>query len=49
MVRGAIIAVVCLMLGGFIGNKATLWELDRNAEMMFKGKEFGKAEALRKK
>ena len=42
MIKGAIIAIVCLSLGGFIGNRATLWELDRNAAMFFKGKEMGK-------
>lgn len=44
MVKGAIIAVVCLVLGGLIGNRATLWELDRNASMFFKGQEVGKAQ-----
>lgn len=42
MIKGASIAIICLVLGGFIGNRATLWELDRNAEMFFKGQSVGK-------
>lgn len=49
MYKGAIVAIVCLALGGFIGHKATIWELDRNASMFFKGKEIGKSEPSNRK
>lgn len=42
MIKGASIAIICLVLGGFIGNRATLWELDRNTEIFFKGQSVGK-------
>lgn len=49
MIKGASIAIICLMLGGFIGNRVTVWDLDNKAEMFFKGKEIGKAEVTKKK
>lgn len=42
MIKGASIAIICLVLGGIIGNRTTLWELDRNTEMYFKGQEAAK-------
>jgi hypothetical protein len=47
--KGLTVGIICLVLGGVIAYKATWWEMDRNAEMLFKGRDYGRNEALQKK
>jgi hypothetical protein len=47
--KGVTVAIICLVLGGVIGYKATWWEMDRNADLFFKGKDAGIKETLQKK
>lgn len=47
--KGFGIGVVCLLIGAFIGYQGTVWEMDKRAEILLKGIERGKQEALKKK
>ena len=37
MVKGASIAIICLALGGFLGNRATMWHLESVSNAFFSG------------
>ena len=37
MIKGASIAIICLALGGFIGNRATMWHFESVSKAFFSG------------
>ena len=42
MIKGASIAIICLMLGGFIGNRATIHHFESVSKAFFSGQNAGK-------